>query len=356
MTTDSTRLMKSILHRMVFLVLVVLSVLGCSGADDQTGDREGNFPIINSGYWVAYTGGGSTGTIFWLDDNRVVFIGYDPDNTEAEDQPQATSKMMKQHIFVWDVDANEVERYKRVPHGAQLFFHDGIFKYGGRIEGKLYWWRGPFGKEQRYEGIPFKYRRGFHLRGREENREGMPSLSQAHIYIPLRVEHGYIDRGPPTSYYRHKKKPIDDFYEYPLVLYPRYDAPGIPLIRPPSLQGERVQLMNKDIGPIRATYADFAKTYVFWLGNRVIRLKPEEPLSVVYKGSRQWYEMKPSFPVFTIEPDGHVGEVHAPFREWQSSTSLTRLTKRGLLLMSRSIKIRKSYRQKKASAMLGCIY
>ncbi|MBL4623025.1 MAG: hypothetical protein JKY89_11545, partial [Immundisolibacteraceae bacterium] len=136
---------------LMFAVLSLYLLLsGCSDGLGNSGDKKVSYPIIDSGHIVQYASPHSS--IHWIDNSRVLFIGYDPDNPEPDDYKPGTNSA-KRHLLIWNVKTNGVTQYRRVDSYSGVSFQEGISTYRVVVDGERVRYRGLLGAETLYKPV-----------------------------------------------------------------------------------------------------------------------------------------------------------------------------------------------------------
>ena len=98
-------------------LLLMLCLVGC---DTQQAEAPSPYPVLDSGMTASTKSGDN---IYWMDNDRVIFVSYGPKPKTVEEQRQR-----KPSIYIWDTRSNNIKKYA---DGRQLCYHEGYIRYAG---------------------------------------------------------------------------------------------------------------------------------------------------------------------------------------------------------------------------------
>ncbi len=185
-------------HNKAYLFLVALIILvlqGCERGVEEKRENAGSYPILDSKF------GASDKQVYWLDEDRVIFYGYEGPKPKNEEE----LGKLKYAIYIWDTKNNQVRKYD---NGAGLCYQDGYIYYSFpqdyvKDPSKKHsesWKEGLFGNEVAYikqynaeEGKDWykNYERS-EISCKVSKR---PATMQGRYWIPLLEGDGYLDAG-----------------------------------------------------------------------------------------------------------------------------------------------------------------
>ncbi|HXF65556.1 MAG TPA: hypothetical protein VNK67_02500 [Burkholderiales bacterium] len=244
--------------------------------------------------------------IYWLDNNRVIFIGAKPGDVV---EPIAGVKQIRYGLFVWDLSAGTVKRHHEadIANGNLCVFR-GYIRLSYTSDHRLspvaqrwYVFEGPFGKEKlrlvgeqereesrQYERVLNSYT------CREYRRSELPALG--YRVEPL-LEGEFISR---------EREPIGTEMVH-WAYWPRNGSPVLLNMTPEAIGIER--------------YSEYLDSYVLH----------EYPRGVVFSDTviRRWWLM---------DRNGGIRDFTPPTGPWMRGSTFVMPTKRGLLLVSHAIR------------------
>ena len=265
-----------------------------------------SYPILDSGFPAA------DHQVYWLDNERVIFVGYKAgEYTDLEKRGDGgKGKKIHTGIFIWDTKQNRVTKY--ADSEASLCYADGYIAY--RLP------RGPDNTDPR--GMDFRRagqmgeEKPYERRSKSQNLRGNPltckdfdygpSLSSNRKIWPLRDEHGYLDLGVLGGQVSLKNTPI--------TLYP------------PGKQGIPLRIGRREIA--RIDYYAFRGAYFV---SRHFYDKAGNQQYPWPKGISQieWW----------LYPDGKVDEVKIISGPWEGGGVVRFFpTRQGIFLVSHKLK------------------
>ena len=265
-----------------------------------------SYPILDSGFPA------TDRQQYWLDNERVIFVGYKVGEYTDLEKRGDGSKGKKIHtgIFIWDTRNNRVAKY--ADSEEFLCFADGYIVYS-LPTGPDY--AGPYGLGP-YKAGRLGAETTFPSRQRPKNLRTNPftcrdfdykqSLSNKRLIQPLRDEHGYLDLGVLGG--------KDSLKNIPITLYP------------PGKRGVTLPIGRREVAHI--DYYAFKGAYFV---------------------SRHFYDKAGShkylWPAGTTQiewwlyTDGKVDEVKIPSGPWESGgVVLFFPTRQGIFLVSHKLK------------------
>ncbi len=189
-------------HNMAFIFLVALIILvlqGCESGVEDKREKAGSHPILDSKF------GASDKQVYWLDEDRVIFYGYEGPKPKNEEE----LGKLKYAIYIWDTKNNQVRKYD---NGAGLCYQDGYIYYSFpqdyvKDPSKKHsesWKEGLFGNEVAYikqynaeEGKDWykNYERS-EISCKVSKR---PATMQGRYWFPLLEGDGYLDGGKDNT-------------------------------------------------------------------------------------------------------------------------------------------------------------
>jgi len=175
-------------------LLLMLCVVGC---DSQQAETSSLYPVLDSGMTASTDGGDK---IYWMDNDRVIFVSYGPKPKTVEEQRQR-----KPAIYIWDTRENKIEKYA---DGRQLCYHEAYIRYAGPdrlpVPNTKYFvpplYEGPMGKEKITNAHVFE-------EGMRKTKSGpkyqhnpytcktveRPAVMDGKVWLPLLEQHGALD-------------------------------------------------------------------------------------------------------------------------------------------------------------------
>jgi hypothetical protein len=265
-------MMQRLLLILVFLVVVVRPQLAT--AADRT-----SFVLKDSGFQAS-----SQHRIYWLDDNRIIFTGYEINLDKLDKQGRYGRE---QNIYIWDI--REKHRTVYVKNASLGCYFRGYIRYS-ILEGPSK--KGPMGQERPY--LDMFYSKDTWEEEPPEWEEGVkmhPITCRSYHsrgvgYIDLLPEHGYLDYRRPSEY-----SPGD---KVPIVWY-RADGIG----------GAKLPLMvHTYLNSSAVRYEPFLNGYVL------------ETTNFIESTAKSPSLRSDTFSIWLFLADGNVSEFVMPRRDW----------------------------------------
>lgn len=205
-------------------LLLMLCVVGC---DSQQAETSSLYPVLDSGMTASTDGGDK---IYWMDNDRVIFVSYGPKPKTVEEQRQR-----KPSIYIWDTRDNNIKKYA---DGSALCYHDGYIRYAfygddipkvdPELSHRTFWKEGAFGNEtiKTAEFATVEEYRAWY-RSNPLNRYTCklverPSSMDGKVWLPLLGQHGALEWETDTV-------PGASETEQPVVFRRSSDNKAIPL-------------------------------------------------------------------------------------------------------------------------------
>ena len=291
--------MKRKLVRIVVLLLMLMSTQLTAASERRS------FIFKDSHFQI------SKHRMFWLDNDRVMFTGYEIDLDKLDKQGMYGRE---QNIYIWDTRTDNKNIFVKNA-GLGCYFR-GYIRYSVGTAAK----KGPMGQERTYLDM-------FYSKDKwedeppewEENVKAHPITCKSYRGKPFRLqadivellpEHGYLDFSLPET--RKADEPL------PAILFHRFGTES--LIPLPVTRGE---MSRHDVH-----YLDFLDGYVLFT-SKLIDPKTSQPLASWRKGAFQQF--------WILRPDGITTELHVstPFNRWDSLFPL----RKGVFATGRSFKV-----------------
>jgi len=176
-------------------LLLILCVVGC---DQQKTEKPSLYPVLDSGVTASTKYGDN---IYWMDNDRVMFVSYGPKPKTVEEQRQH-----KPSIYIWDTRINKVEKYA---DGSALCYHDGYIRYAfygtdipkvdPELSHRTFWKEGVFGNET-IKTAEFatveEYRAWYHANPLNPYTCRLikkPEFMIGKVWLPLLEQHGVLE-------------------------------------------------------------------------------------------------------------------------------------------------------------------
>ncbi|MDF0644873.1 MAG: hypothetical protein P0111_12655 [Nitrospira sp.] len=225
------------------LALIAILLMMVASPQLVTGSEKAPFVLRDSGFPVS-----SQHRIYWLDNDRVIFTGYEI-NLEKIDKQGRYGR--EQNIYIWDTRENRRSVY--VKHASLGCYFRGYIRYS-ILEGPSK--KGPMGQERTYldlhyskeiwEGEPPEWEES--VKAHPITCKSYQSRGQLRDFIELLPEHGYLDfRRQPDA---HPGRPG------PILFY-----------RPEANEATRLPLNDNQVWPPLARYVEFLNAYVMYAGS-----------------------------------------------------------------------------------------
>lgn len=259
------------------LLLALAWTIGAAAADYRVTELSGS---------VSPRAPGGLPSIHWMDNERVIFMGVDPQITELREGDGL--RVPKPALYIWNHRTNALTRYADLSDASSFCYADGYIRYNFRRDGKSVLRKGFIGKEEElvFEG-PFPSEPNIAVNAltcKEYDRRELPSFGVGTAY-PLKEGHGYLGaKGKDAA-----GNPV-------LMYFASGRHMGIPIP------------VRKSWSP---TYSEYFKSYVF-------------------------QSMDSQTKLWTLKLDGSVQEVDVPSGLWTSGTVKYGLTREGVFMMSHS--------------------
>lgn len=155
-------------------------------ADPTASTAPSPYPVMDSGVWADWHG--YTQSIFWIDNNRVIFK-----TVKNNDKRRVTSGPF--NLSIWEIGKG-VKAYTPYVHGVSICLRDGILRYVLEDEQKnLKVFHGKFGEEKQVTPQKRTYFDFLNCRV-EDNPEIAEKTKAGRAITKLLDRHGYLDLGP----------------------------------------------------------------------------------------------------------------------------------------------------------------
>lgn len=244
--------------------------------------------ITDTGYEIERSAG-ATQSVYWVDNHRLLFIGYRTADLDAAIAAEDSSKRNRQRrIFIWDVRRKTAEEYAKAD---AVCYSDGWVSYRIAVDRSAAMEtvkEGVLGSEQETKK-PFlsmgEVRSNFTCRRHTIERLVPPASRQRRIVV-LREGDGYLDLGPSLG--ADPKKVEGE---------PR----TVRLFE--GKTGQPIQLpirWEEDVAQYDVSYSAYRRAYV---------LRPKRPGD----GSRQW-PANLALRVYLLWSDGRLEKISVPYR------------------------------------------
>lgn len=272
-----------------FRLIVLLGLLLMSPQLAARGETTPLYPSVDSGVWAT---NGYPGDLYWLDNERVLFLGSSTSTPIGQDD---------QWLLIWDTERNSVTKYKQ--HVMNFCYRNGIILY--RVvarqpdSGKRTWtfYRGKLNDEV-IDQTPD--RKGDKLNCRYLS--VWPKLAKGKTHAILLEGHGYLvfDELAPNV----------KFENYPILYYKAESEESIPL---PFRRYEAD----------RVDYISFKQAYFLYP-------------SSYFKDGTHILSWPPDIPLFTwwIYPGGKSEKVEIPLGSWTRGGLKLFPTREGVFLVN----------------------
>lgn len=278
--------------------ILVLFVLAVTPRPAVSSDKS-SFIVRDSGFQAS-----SQHRIYWLDNDRVIFTGYEI-NLEKLDKQGRYGR--EQNIYIWDTRENRRSIY--VKNASLGCYFRGYIAYS-ILEGPSK--KGPIGQERKYldlqysketwEGEPPEW---------EEGVKHHPITCKAYFsrglrgdYVELLPEHGYLDV--------RRSRDIQSGKDAAILWH-----------RPGTSDAVALPILKSEVDPSHIHYIAFLDSYFMYGWNNIAKREVVQP---------QAY--------WLMKPDGSVTkhEVLGYFGGWTKATP----TQDGLFLITNAINVQKS--------------
>ncbi len=224
--------------RIVVGMLLVLLFTSQPG----TAAEEIGFVLKDSGFPAS-----SQHRIYWLDNDRVIFTGYEVTSDKVDKKGSA---VREQNIYIWDT--REDRRSVYVRNASLGCYFRGYIAYS-LLDGPSK--KGPMGQERTYfdirysketwEGEPPEWEEG--VRHHPITCKAYRSRGQLRDFVELLPEHGYLDFRRPSDSYPGQPSSI--------LLYPTG-----------ANEARRLSINDNQVWPPSARYVEFLDAYVMYAG------------------------------------------------------------------------------------------
>ena len=300
-------------------------------------EKKATYPIRSSGYFAIVGSAPVPSHLVWLDNERVLFAGDGPTSVfpvgKDNNFKMSTTekpKLARQALQVWNVRTGSIEKFGDI--NSQVCSRDGNLIYWiHQTETEWIRVRRPVGskteleierrKVSGYELMHPNWLNQFTCEAFEKS--GDARIPQGHSVIPLRPEHGILDRGPTSGF---GKAEIELRRSNQVKLLPPGTRPGIPLAY--SANGQKVPIefedVDQDVYGRRVQYAEFANTYVF--GGREVVIKPD---GTKIRPTGDWLRKYPGY-LFLLKPSGEVEKRDIPATMTEYGIFSYYLTQKGI--------------------------
>jgi len=185
--------------------------------------------------------------IYWLDNDRVIFTGYEINLDKIDKRGQYAQE---QNIYIWDT--REDRRSVYVKNASLGCYFRGYIRYS-ILDGPSK--KGPMGEERTYfdvhysketwEGEPPEWEEG--VRPHPITCKSYHSRGQLRDFVELLPDHGYLDFRRPSD--AHSGQPS------PILFY-----------RTGTNEARRLNVNDNQIWPPLAHYVEFLDSYVLYAG------------------------------------------------------------------------------------------
>lgn len=287
------------------LGMIFVLLFGLLSPQMAAASEKASFIFKDSGFQV------SKYRIFWLDNDRVMFTGFEIDLEKIDKQGKYGRE---QNIYIWDTRTNSPEVFARNA-GLGCYFR-GYIRYSVGSAAK----KGQVGQERTYldmfyskdtwENEPPEWEENVKMHPITcKSYRARPFRFQADI-VELLPEHGHLDFSLPATHKPGAALPPISFHQSGVDT-------EIPL--PVTANG----MARHDVH-----YLEFLNSYVLFTGN-LIDPKTGQPVASWRKDLVQQF--------WTLKPDGSVAEflVPTPYNRWDSLVPLCE----GVFAAGRSAKV-----------------
>lgn len=226
--------------------------------------------------------------IYWLDDDCVIFTGYEINLDKINKRGQYAQD---QNIYIWDT--REDRRSVYVKNASLGCYFRGYIRYS-ILEGPSK--KGPMGQERTY--LDLHYSKETWEREPPEWEDGVrmhPITCRSYQsrgvtgFVDLLPEHGYLDYRRPADH------PPGD--KVPIVWY-----------RPGAIEGTKLPLMiHQYLDPTTVRYEQFMNGYVIGTTSFV---EPAESYKSTTSLNGQAYS------VWLFSADGNITDINVPYQDW----------------------------------------
>lgn len=251
--------------------------------------------VNSSGYEIKNLSSGHAGgeSVFWLDNERVLFVGTEPGLREI--RKSDGKEVARIGLYTWDTRSDKVTRHSDL--SGKVCFSQGYIRYIVVREEQVVLNEGPFRRERqtiRKLGANEDAGRAFVNPFTCKEVSKAERLSDPRPGILLKDGHGVLDTQGGHA----------QFAKKPVLFYPLDKKESITL-----------PISNHDTVVVR--YSEYLGAYVFKEGRSI------------FKGPQKvWY----------LYPDGRFKEVVVPDGPWMQGSTNYMPTKKGLFMVSHSSK------------------
>lgn len=185
--------------------------------------------------------------IYWLDDDRVIFTGYEIDLEKIDKEGRYGRE---QNIYIWDTRENRRTIYAK--NASLGCYFRGYIRYS-ILNGPSK--KGPMGQERTYldmfyskdtwEGEPQEWEKGVKMH--PITCRAYKSRGQSRDFVELQPGHGYLDFRRPAD--------VSPGQPIPILLY-----------RTGSYEPTRLSINDNEVWPPFVHYVEFLDAYVLYAG------------------------------------------------------------------------------------------
>ena len=150
------------------------------------------------------------GNIFWIDNERLLYMGYSPEELEKIAAGKFTYRELYSSpgvLYVWDTRTNRILQHATVSRNAAFCFSEGMILYGmpASITERAILKFGPFGSEKEDREVTAHVEKwGLNSRARCANPDESFLRVPAGRFVHLLESHGYVEfRGSETYLHQH---------------------------------------------------------------------------------------------------------------------------------------------------------
>jgi hypothetical protein len=297
-------------------------------------ERRAPYPIKRSGYHALIGSVPIPLHLVWLDNDQILFPGIEASSMKFHGKDndfelrRAGAPLTAAPLFVWNIRTNEVKRHGET-NSDVCHLNKNVIFWKHVTEREIARFEGLPGREMEVVGstkdvgirqlLASNWLNQFTCNVPEMSFDGR--TPKGHRLIPLRPEHGYLDRG--THHFT--QRPASE-KRFQVKLYRRGMSDGLPLVY--EQFGKMLPLEDEDIASDpygRYTqYAEFLDVYV--LNGREIFFGPGGTKAF---RARDWYKRFPSY-VFQLKPSGELLRIDIPVEMAKFNIISYYLTRRGV--------------------------
>jgi hypothetical protein len=261
-------------------------------------------PISVQAYEVVDTGVSGRNEVYWIDNARVLFPGYEKSSATAE----RTS--VRSVLYVLDLGTKRPTVHSEIPEGGYVCYASGHVRYAVSKDGKRYMREGKFGAEIERELAPSppgsKIDRN-EFTCKDVDLSTADKMYPGFLFIPLRDGHGYYGWQKEESSAK--------------------GADASMFFLPAGMRTRPIALPIKSSEKRRMSYSEYMGAYVIERSEL----------------TRKDVDGRPSGKVWLLFPTGKVSEAEMPNGPWLRATWGYAPTRKGWSVSSRATGVKSNF-------------